>query len=182
MARLILFNKPYGVLSQFTDRGSDNARATLSDYIALPGVYPAGRLDRDSEGLLLLTDDGRLQARIADPRFKAPKTYLVQVEGVVAEDALEALRRGVKLKDGLTRPAEAERIADPHLWPRDPPIRVRQSVPDGWISLTLREGRNRQVRRMTAAVGHPTLRLVRRAIGEWTVDGLAPGEWREVAV
>ena len=182
MARLILFNKPYGVLSQFTDRGSDNVRATLSDYVTVPGVYPAGRLDRDSEGLLLLTDDGRLQARIADPKFKAPKTYLVQLEGDVAEDALAALRHGVSLKDGLTRPAEAERIADPQLWPRDPPIRVRQSIPDCWISLTLREGRNRQVRRMTAAVGHPTLRLVRWAIGEWTVEGLVPGEWREVAV
>ena len=180
MARLILFNKPYGVLSQFTDRGTDNARATLSDYIRQPGVYPAGRLDRDSEGLLLLTDDGRLQARIADPKYKAPKTYLVQVEGDVADDALEALRCGVRLKDGLTRPAEAERIADPELWPRDPPIRVRQSIPDCWISLTLREGRNRQVRRMTASVGHPTLRLVRWAIGEWTVEGLEPGAWREL--
>jgi len=182
MARLILINKPYGVLSQFTDRGSENARTTLSDFISVPGVYPAGRLDRDSEGLLLLTDDGRLQARIADPKFKAPKSYLVQVEGEIAEDALEALRRGVNLKDGLTQPAEAERIADPALWPRDPPIRVRQSIPDCWIRLTIREGRNRQVRRMTAAVGHPTLRLVRWAIGEWTVEGLAPGEWRELAV
>ena len=186
MARLILFNKPFGVLSQFTDRGADTARATLSDYITAPGVYPAGRLDRDSEGLLLLTDDGRLQARIADPRYKAPKSYLVQVEGDVAEDALEALRRGVSLKDGQTRPAEAERIDVsaiwPQRWPRDPPIRVRQSIPDCWIRLTLREGRNRQVRRMTAAVGHPTLRLVRWGIGEWTVEGLAPGEWREVEV
>ncbi len=189
MSRLILFNKPYGVLSQFTDRGPNaaaqgTARATLSDYITLPGVYPAGRLDRDSEGLLLLTDDGRLQARIADPKFKAPKTYLVQVEGDVGEDALSALRRGVQLNDGLTRPAEATRIDVlslwPDLWPRDPPIRVRQSVPDCWIRLTLREGRNRQVRRMTAAVGHPTLRLVRWGIGEWTVEGLGVGEWREV--
>ncbi len=180
MTRLILFNKPYGVLSQFTDRGTDMARATLSDYITVPGVYPAGRLDRDSEGLLLLTDDGRLQARIADPKFKAPKTYLVQVEGDVGEEALAALRRGVQLSDGMTRPAGAERIADPALWPRDPPIRVRQSVPDCWVKLTLREGRNRQVRRMTAAVGHPTLRLVRWGIGEWTVAGLGVGEWREV--
>ena len=180
MARLILFNKPYGVLSQFTDRGTDNARATLSDYITVPGVYPAGRLDRDSEGLLLLTDDGRLQARIADPKFKAPKSYLVQVEGQVGEASLDALRSGVQLKDGQTRPAEAERIADPRLWPRDPPIRVRQSVPDCWLRLTLREGRNRQVRRMTAAVGHPTLRLVRWGIGEWTVEGLELGQWREV--
>ena len=181
MARLILFNKPYGVLSQFTDRAAQaSPRATLSDYIAVPGVYPAGRLDRDSEGLLLLTDDGRLQALIADPKFKLPKTYLVQVEGAVAEDALAALRRGVRLNDGLTRPAEAELVADPQLWPRDPPIRVRQSVPDCWLKLTLREGRNRQVRRMTAAVGHPTLRLVRWGIGEWTVEGLGVGEWREV--
>ena len=182
MARLILFNKPYGVLSQFTDRSSGEARATLSDYIKLPGVYPAGRLDRDSEGLLLLTDDGRLQARIADPKFKASKCYLVQVEGDVAEESLAALRRGLRLKDGLTRPAEAERIDDPQLWPRDPPIRVRQSMPDCWIRLTLREGRNRQVRRMTAAVGHPTLRLVRWGIGEWTAAGLEPGEWRELEV
>ncbi|QGP78951.1 pseudouridine synthase [Sphingobium sp. CAP-1] len=179
MARLILFNKPYDMLSQFTDRGTDAARATLSDCIAVPGVYPAGRLDRDSEGLLLLTDDGRLQSRIADPKYKLPKTYLAQVEGEVSDEALAALRRGVQLKDGLTRPAEAERIADPGLWPRNPPIRVRKSVPDGWISLTISEGRNRQVRRMTAAVGHPTLRLVRWRIGDWTLDGLAPGEWRE---
>jgi 23S rRNA pseudouridine2457 synthase len=171
---LILFNKPYDVLSQFTDRGTaGSTRRTLSDFIDMPGVYPAGRLDLDSEGLLLLTDDGRLQARIADPQFKLPKTYLVQVEGDVTEAALEALRRGVP-----TRPAEAERIADPQLWPRDPPIRVRKTVPDGWIRLTIREGRNRQVRRMTAAVGHPTLRLVRWRIGDWAIDGLAPGAWQ----
>jgi 23S rRNA pseudouridine2457 synthase len=180
MARLILFNKPYGVLPQFTDRGTaGSARATLSDYIDVPGVYPAGRLDLDSEGLMLLTDDGRLQARIADPKFKMAKTYLVQVEGDVGVDALARLRQGVVLKDGLTRPAEAERIDDPALWPRDPPIRVRQTVPDCWIKLTIREGRNRQVRRMTATVGHPTLRLVRWGIGDWTVQGLALGEWRE---
>ena len=182
MSRLILFNKPYGVLSQFTDQGTQTARATLSDHIALPGVYPAGRLDRDSEGLLLLTDDGRLQARIAEPKFKMPKTYLVQVEGEPADAALEALRRGVTLNDGPTRPAEAERIADPQLWPRDPPVRFRKSVPDCWLSLTIREGRNRQVRRMTAALGHPTLRLVRWRVGDWTLDGIAPGEWRELAV
>ena len=182
-ARLILFNKPFDVLSQFTDRAAaGSARRTLSDFIAVPGVYPAGRLDRDSEGLLLLTDDGRLQARIADPRFKLPKTYLVQVEGEIAEAALVALRRGVMLNDGLTRPAGAERIADPGLWPRNPPVRFRKSVPDSWIRLTIREGRNRQVRRMTAAVGHPTLRLVRWAIGDWTLAGLAPGEWREEGV
>ena len=182
MARLILFNKPYDVLSQFTDRGSESKRATLSDYIAAPGVYPAGRLDRDSEGLLLLTDDGRLQARIADPRFKLAKRYLVQVEGNPDEAALEPLRRGITLNDGLTRPAEATLIAAPDLWPRDPPVRFRKSVPDCWLSLTIREGRNRQVRRMTAAAGYPTLRLVRWSIGDWTLDGLAPGEWREVAV
>jgi 23S rRNA pseudouridine2457 synthase len=181
MSRLILFNKPFNVLSQFTDRGTEGTpRQTLSDFIDVPGVYPAGRLDRDSEGLLLLTDDGRLQARIADPKFKLPKTYLVQVEGDVAEDSLEQLRRGVLLNDGMTRPAEAERIADPALWPRDPPIRVRQSVPDCWIRLTIREGKNRQVRRMTAAVGHPTLRLVRWSVGEWSVEGVKVGEWREV--
>ncbi len=183
MARLILLNKPFGVLSQFTERGNqDSPRPTLSALLPVPGVYPAGRLDRDSEGLLLLTDDGRLQARIADPRFKLAKTYLVQVEGEPAETALEQLRRGVQLNDGLTRPAEARRIADPALWPRDPPIRLRKTVPDSWIELSLHEGRNRQVRRMTAAVGHPTLRLVRWRIGDWTLDGLAPGEWREVAV
>lgn len=181
MPRLILLNKPYGVLCQFTDEGAGEARATLADFIDLPGVYPAGRLDRDSEGLLLLTDDGRLQARIADPKFKMPKTYLVQVEGDVAEQALEALRRGVRLKDGLTLPAEARRIAEPALWPRDPPVRFRKSVPDCWIELTIREGRNRQVRRMTAAIGHPTLRLVRWRVGDWTIEGLQPGEWREAA-
>ena len=182
MARLVLFNKPFGVLSQFTDRGSPLARATLSDFIAVKGVYPAGRLDRDSEGLLLLTDDGRLQARIAEPRFKLPKTYMVQVEGDPQEDALDALRQGVRLKDGLTLPAAATRIAPPALWPRNPPIRARKSVPDHWLEITIREGRNRQVRRMTAAVGLPTLRLVRWAIGEWTVAGLEPGQSREIAL
>lgn len=178
MAKLVLFNKPYGVLSQFTDRGSEGARATLSDHIALPGVYPAGRLDRDSEGLLLLTDDGRLQARIADPRFKLAKTYLVHVEGEISDKALADLQRGVTLKDGPTRPAQARRIAPPDLWPRDPPVRFRKSIPDGWVELTIREGRNRQVRRMTAAVGYPTLRLVRWRVGDWSLDGLTPGEWR----
>ncbi|WP_374296633.1 pseudouridine synthase [Sphingomonas sp.] len=179
MSRVILFNKPYDVLSQFTDRNSPSPRATLSDYVKVPGVYPAGRLDRDSEGLLLLTDDGRLQARIADPKFKAPKTYLVQVEGVPDEAALDALRTGLTLKDGPTRPAEVERIDDPALWPRDPPIRVRLSIPDSWLRLTIREGRNRQVRRMTAAVGHPTLRLIRWRIGDWTLADIAPGTWRD---
>ncbi|WP_404338045.1 pseudouridine synthase [Sphingomonas sp. MMS12-HWE2-04] len=175
---LIRFNKPFDVLSQFTDRGTETARATLSDYIDLPGVYPAGRLDRDSEGLLLLTDDGRLQARIADPKFKLPKTYLVQVEGEPDNSALAQLRGGVMLKDGPTRPALVERIDDPVLWSRDPPIRVRLSIPDRWIRLTISEGRNRQVRRMTAAVGHPTLRLVRWSIGDWSIADLPIGAWR----
>lgn len=175
---LILFNKPYGVLSQFTDRGSPTARATLSDFIDLPGVYPAGRLDRDSEGLLLLTDDGRLQARIADPKFKLPKTYLVQIEREPGDTALDALRRGVRLNDGPTRPATVERIDEPALWPRHPPIRYRADIVDRWLKLVIHEGRNRQVRRMTAAVGHPTLRLVRWSIGEWAVADLKPGEWR----
>lgn len=176
---VILFNKPFNVLSQFTDRGTaGSTRRTLSEFIDVPGVYPAGRLDFDSEGLLVLTDDGRLQARIADPDFKMPKTYLVQVEGDIDDGALDELRHGVALKDGPTRPAEATRVADPHLWPRDPPIRVRKSVPDCWIKLTIREGRNRQVRRMTAAVGHPTLRLVRWTIGPWAIDGMQPGDWQ----
>lgn len=175
MTRLIAFNKPFGVLSQFTDGG---ARPTLAGFVAVPGVYPAGRLDRDSEGLLLLTDDGRLQARIADPRFKWPKTYWVQVEGVPQADQLDRLRRGVVLNDGPTLPAEVAEMAPPALWPRDPPVRFRKSVPDSWISLTIREGRNRQVRRMTAAVGLPTLRLVRWQIGDWTLDGLDSGAWR----
>jgi len=176
---LILFNKPYDVLSQFTDRGSPTTRATLSDYIDLPGVYPAGRLDRDSEGLLLLTDDGKLQARIADPKFKLSKTYLVQVEGEPDDTALDRLRDGVRLNDGVTRPAGVERIDPPALWPRNPPIRFRASIPDCWLKLTIHEGRNRQVRRMTAAVGYPTLRLVRWSIGDWSIGNLPPGEWRE---
>lgn len=179
MPRVIAFNKPYGVLSQFSE-GTPGA-ATLAGFIDVPGVYPAGRLDRDSEGLLILTDDGRLQARIADPRHKMAKTYLVQIEGVPDEAALERLRRGVELKDGPTRPASALLIEEPQLWPRDPPVRYRKTVPDSWLSLTISEGRNRQVRRMTAAVGHPTLRLVRWRIGDWTVDGLGPGEWRDAA-
>jgi 23S rRNA pseudouridine2457 synthase len=183
MSRLILFNKPFGVLPQFTDSGTvGSPRPTLSHYIDIPGVYPAGRLDMDSEGLMLLTDDGRLQARIADPKFKMPKTYLVQVEGAVTDEALAALRKGVTLKDGLTLPAEAECIDAPQLWPRDPPIRVRLKIPDSWLKLTIREGRNRQVRRMTAAVGFPTLRLVRWSVGEWNVDGLELGKWREITV
>ncbi len=176
MARVLLFNKPYGVLSQFTD---GDGRATLADYIDVPGVYAAGRLDRDSEGLLVLTDDGRLQARIASPKTKTPKTYLAQVEGVPGPEALDALRRGVTLKDGPTRPARARVTPAPEwLWPRDPPVRYRKSVPESWVQLTITEGRNRQVRRMTAAVGHPTLRLIRVAVGDWCLDGLLPGEWR----
>ncbi|MFX0544198.1 rRNA large subunit pseudouridine synthase E [Roseovarius sp. S1116L3] len=178
MSRLILLNKPHGVLSQFTDEGSGHP--TLADYVDVPGVYPAGRLDRDSEGLLILTSDGKLQARIADPKFKQPKTYLAQVEGIPDEAALTALAKGVTLKDGLTRPAGVRRIDPPNLWPRVPPVRYRKSVPDTWIELTITEGRNRQVRRMTAHVGHPTLRLVRWRIGDWSLDGLLPGRWREV--
>lgn len=175
---LICFNKPYGVLSQFTDRAE--GRPTLADYIAVPKVRPAGRLDYDSEGLLLLTDDGALHARIADPRHKLPKRYWAQVEGIPGAEALAKLRQGVVLNDGPTRPAEARLIDEPPgLWPRDPPIRTRAAIPTAWIELTLREGRNRQVRRMTAAVGHPTLRLVRCAIGPYTLDGLAPGAWQE---
>lgn len=177
MARLLLLNKPFGVLPQFTDEGG---RATLASLVDVPGVYPAGRLDRDSEGLLLLTDDGRLQARIADPRHTMDKTYLAQVEGDPSDADLEPLRRGVTLSDGPARPAQARPIPPPSLWPRDPPIRVRKAIPDSWIELTLSEGRNRQVRRMTAAVGFPTLRLVRWRVGPWSVEGLAPGEWREV--
>jgi 23S rRNA pseudouridine2457 synthase len=175
MSRLLLFNKPYGVLTQFTDA---EQRATLADYIDVPGVYAAGRLDRDSEGLLLLTDDGRLQQRIADPTHAMSKTYWVQVEGEPTDSALQALREGVQLKDGLTRPAKVRRIEEPHtLWTRDPPVRYRKTVPTSWLALTISEGRNRQVRRMTAAVGHPTLRLIRYRIGSWTLDGLAPGQW-----
>lgn len=182
MTRIILFNKPFNVLSQFTDRaGASGERETLSDYIDAPGVYPAGRLDRDSEGLLILTDDGRQQARISNPKHKVAKTYWVQVEGVPSEGALEALRGGVELKDGLTRPAKVRAISEPaELWPRTPPVRFRKSVPDRWLELTITEGRNRQVRRMTAAVGHPTLRLIRWSVGGWSLDTLASGQWRQV--
>ena len=176
---LILFNKPYGVLSQFTPEGRWRG---LKDFITIPGVYVAGRLDADSEGLLLLTNDGQLQARIADPRFKLEKTYWVQVEGLPDEAALQTLRSGVQLNDGLTRPARASLMPlPPALWARDPPVRVRQSIPTAWIELAIREGRNRQVRRMTAAVGFPTLRLIRAAIGPYGLEQLAPGSWRESA-
>ena len=177
---LVAFNKPYGVLCQFTDR-STPPRPTLAGFGLPAGVYPAGRLDFDSEGLLLLTDEGPLAHRLTDPRHKQAKTYCVQVEGDPGDAALQALRDGVQLNDGITLPAGARRIEPPAFWPRDPPVRVRKTVPDAWLELVLREGRNRQVRRMTAAVGLPTLRLVRAAIGEWRLDGLAPGQWRTQA-
>ena len=181
MPRLILFNKPYDVLAQFTDRMG--GRATLADYLPMKGVYPAGRLDRDSEGLLLLTDDGRWQARIADPRYKLWKTYCVQVEGNPNPGLLNTLATGVTLKDGPTSPARARLIDEPPaLWPRNPPIRWRANIPTAWMELRISEGRNRQIRRMTAAVGLPTLRLIRTAIGDWTLTGLEPGEWREISL
>lgn len=178
MPTLILANKPFGFLCQFSPSG---ARPMLADLVPVPGVYPAGRLDADSEGLVVLTDDGPLQARIADPRHKLEKGYWVQVEGIPGGDALEQLRRGVDLGDFVTRPALADEIAEPPgLWPRDPPIRVRRAIPTAWLDVRIREGRNRQVRRMTARAGLPTLRLVRYRVGPWTLEGLAPGQWREV--
>ncbi|NND69084.1 MAG: pseudouridine synthase [Halioglobus sp.] len=179
MPRIILFNKPFRVLSQFTD---SEGRATLADYLDLPHFRAAGRLDYDSEGLLLLTDDGRLQQRIANPGRKVWKTYLVQVEGDVSREALDQLEAGVELKDGPTLPARARAVPAPSLWQRDPPVRFRKTVPDSWLELSIHEGRNRQVRRMTAAVGLPTLRLVRTRVGQWGLDGLAPGESRETEV
>ncbi len=173
---MLLLNKPYGIVCQFSGEG-----ATLKDLVQVPGVYPAGRLDADSEGLVVLTDDGALQAAIANPRHKLPKVYRVQVEGVPTREALATLASGVPLNDGVTRTAHARMVAEPEaLWPRDPPIRVRREIPTSWIELEIAEGRNRQVRRMTAAVGFPTLRLVRWRVGPWSVEGLAPGEWREV--
>ena len=178
MSRVLLFNKPYGVICQFS---RDGLHPTLADYISIPGFYPAGRLDTDSEGLLLLTDDGKLQHRITDPKHKLPKTYWVQVEGVPDEAALQRLRSGVKLSDFTTQPAEARLMDEPaDLWQRDPPVRFRKDIPTSWLQLTIREGKNRQVRRMTAAVGFPTLRLIRYAIGDWKLDGIAPGKWLNI--
>jgi 23S rRNA pseudouridine2457 synthase len=175
MSKIILFNKPYGVLCQFTD---SEGRSTLADYIDDKDVYAAGRLDRDSEGLVVLTDDGKLQHKITDPKNKMEKTYWVQVEHEISEEALQALRNGIELRDGKTLPAKAKRIVPPDsLWPREPPIRQRKHIPTSWLELTIREGRNRQVRRMTAAVGFPTLRLIRYRIGSWTIDGIKNGEY-----
>ena len=177
MASVILFNKPFGVLSQFTDTKSPTERPTLSGFGLPKGVYPAGRLDRDSEGLLVLTSNGKLQAQIASPKAKTPKVYLAQVEGAPSDEDLAPLRRGLTLKDGPTRPAKARLIEPPALWERDPPVRFRKTVPDAWIEVTLTEGRNRQVRRMCAAVGFPCLRLVRWSVGDWSLGGIAPGTW-----
>jgi len=175
---LILFNKPYGVISQFS---GDGMHPTLKDYVQIPGIYPAGRLDTDSEGLLILTDDGALQHKISHPRHKQAKTYWVQVEGNPTLEALEQLRRGVNLGDFITQPATANLIPEPPgLWPRNPPVRFRKAIPTSWIELIIREGKNRQVRRMTAKVGFPTLRLIRYRIGDWSLDGLVPGAWREM--
>ena len=180
MSRLVLFNKPCGVLTQFTDK---DGRLTLADYIQIPKVYAAGRLDADAEGLVVLTDDGALQARIADPRHELAKVYRMQVEGLPTDAALQQLKAGVDLGDFLTRPCRVRRIAEPlDIWARDPPIRYRAAIPTSWLELVLQEGKNRQVKRMTARVGLPTLRLIRWAVGDWTLEGLAPGKWRELAV
>lgn len=181
MAKVILFNKPFNVLSQFTDKGTDGStRETLSAYVDVPDVYAAGRLDKDSEGLLVLTDDGRLQQEISNPKHKWPKTYVVQVEGTPTQADADQLAKGVKLKDGVTRPAMVEIIDQPAgIWDRTPPVRFRKSVPDSWMAITITEGRNRQVRRMTAAIGFPTLRLIRYSVGNFTIDEIPSGEWRE---
>lgn len=180
MSRLILFNKPFGVICQFSP---DDKHPSLAEFIKIKNIYPAGRLDHDSEGLLLLTDDGVLQNKITHPKNKMAKTYWVQVDNEITDNAIKQLANGVKLKDGLTKPAEAKRIKEPGtIWPRDPPIRVRKNIPTSWIELTIREGRNRQVRRMTAAVGFPTLRLIRFKIGNWDINTLKPGEHIEINV
>lgn len=180
MSQLLLFNKPYGVLSQFSR--NDAGSPVLADYIDVPDLYPAGRLDKDSEGLLLLTDDGKLQHCISHPRHKMVKTYWAQVEGIPGPDALETLSSGVELKDGLTAPAEVKHIEEPAIWPRTPPIRFRAAIPTSWLELKITEGRNRQVRRMTAAVGFPTLRLIRYAVGNWRLEDLTPGQWRLIEI
>ncbi len=177
MSRLIIFNKPYGVLTQFTDNEN---RPTLADYIQIKGIYTAGRLDRDSEGLLLLTDDGKLQHRLTNPKFKTWKTYLVQVENIPSLESIKKLQDGLVLKDGPTRQAQATLIPPPDLWPREPPVRYRKNIPTQWMEIKISEGRNRQVRRMTAAIGHPTLRLVRTKIGKWRLGKLLPGEWLQL--
>ena len=182
MSRLLLFNKPYGVLSQFSRRDTASSSSVLADYIDMPDIYPAGRLDKDSEGLLLLTDDGRLQHCISHPRHKMVKTYWAQVEGIPTSNALATLCAGVMLKDGITAPAEVKQIAEPSIWPRTPPVRYRAAIPTSWLELKITEGRNRQVRRMTAAVGFPTLRLIRYAVGDWNLEGLAPGQWRLIEI
>lgn len=179
MPKLILFNKPFQVLSQFSPM---DEKRTLAEFIPVKNVYAAGRLDYDSEGLMVLTDDGKLQQQIADPKEKLEKIYWVQVEGTPNEGALHLLRKGVLLKDGITRPAKATILENPHVWERNPPIRVRKSIPDSWIELRIKEGKNRQVRRMTATIGFPTLRLIRVGIGDWNLDGLGIGEWKEIEI